>query len=613
VDEQRAGAGARRQISFALRFSRWLLFAGFALTILGGKLWLINTAGSDLPTTDQWDAISESVLRPWLEGRLGAADILRPHNEHRLITTKLYALGLFVANGQWDVYVETVANAIVHTLFAVALLLLAGRWLRGTSLAIFGWLLIALFVAPTSWENTLLGFQVQFYFLLLFSVGHMALALEQDRFTIRWGVGQLCAVLALASMASGFFSSVAVLVTLMIQLSQQRRWTVQQATTAVIAVGGCMGGYLMMTTVPAHEPLHAHGIGRLAWTFLQAEAWPTPVFLPIVFVPGLLFAVRCARRRVIEPGEIILFSLLSWSLLQCAALAYGRGGSTVMSSRYCDLYSFNVALSFLIICTQFNGRTRFWFSAIWLGTVVSSLLIQSRVQWVGPIRGEVENRIVQQANVRSFVQSLDSRQWDKLSWPQVPYPMASALLERLSSPAIRAVLPPSVRRAVFLQANLAAQVPSLPPLLPAPQTPVACSFWSATASPQYWRSATQPASTLPILRFQIAGDLHKANQRLKLVVKSSQGETAVIPDVAPGMRWKWINVVRPAGEWWVEASANDSHGWFALTDPVEVGWGTWLAEKLIKNFRYIIMSGALLLALGLGIASRQSTRNVAES
>jgi len=36
--------------------SRWLLAAGFCLALFGSKLWLIDTAGTDLPVVDQWDA-----------------------------------------------------------------------------------------------------------------------------------------------------------------------------------------------------------------------------------------------------------------------------------------------------------------------------------------------------------------------------------------------------------------------------------------------------------------------------------------------------------------------------------------------------------------------------
>lgn len=179
-----------------LRFlSRWLLLAGFALLIFGGKLWFISAAGSDLPTWDQWDSESEITLRPWLEGRLDASLIFLPHNEHRVITAKLYVLGLFAANRQWSMFVETTANAAVHTLSALLLLLLARRWLTGPWLIPFGGLLVLLFTLPFSYENTLFGFQVPFYLLLLFSLGQIVLTLSHDRFGWRWWGGLLCGVL----------------------------------------------------------------------------------------------------------------------------------------------------------------------------------------------------------------------------------------------------------------------------------------------------------------------------------------------------------------------------------------------------------------------------------
>ena len=133
--------------------TRWLLVAGFCLLIFGGKLWLVSAAGSDLPTWDQWDAEGEVVLRPWLEGWMGLKEIVHPHNEHRVIVTKLFALGLFTLNGQWDGFVETVAAAAVHTLAALLLVLLGRRWLHGAGLALYAALLVLLFTLPFSWEN----------------------------------------------------------------------------------------------------------------------------------------------------------------------------------------------------------------------------------------------------------------------------------------------------------------------------------------------------------------------------------------------------------------------------------------------------------------------------
>ena len=238
---------------------RLLLLAGFGLLIFGAKLWFIRVAGSDLPSWDQWDAEGEVTLRPFVEGWLGQKEILHPHNEHRLITTKLYVLGLFAANGQWDGLLETTVNAALHTGCALLLLLAVSQGLPRPWPVWVGALLVLLFSLPYSWENTLFGFQVQFYFLLLFSLGHLWLTLESDRFSVRWALGQLCGLLAVASLASGFLSAIAILAVLGHRLVRERRWSAQQWTTASLAVAFSLLGWVMKNDVPGHAELRVHG------------------------------------------------------------------------------------------------------------------------------------------------------------------------------------------------------------------------------------------------------------------------------------------------------------------------------------------------------------------
>jgi len=139
---------------------------------------------------------------------------------------------------------------------------------------------------------------------------------------------------------------------------------------------------------------------------------------------------------------------------------------------------------------------------------------------------------------------------------------------------------------------------------------VAVSTWTpAVAAPALeWRSARQAASSLPVLRFRIAGDLGRPGHALSLVVKSAAGEIAVEPDAAPGVRWKTVNVVRPPGEWWLEVRDADPDGWFAFSGPFEVGRWSWLAQKLTHLSFAVILAGLALVATGT-LFARQSPAN----
>jgi hypothetical protein len=586
---------------------RWLLLAGFCLTIFGGKLWLVNTAASDLPTWDQWDAESEVVLRPWLEGWMGAKEIFHPHNEHRVVVTKLFVLGLFIANGQWDALVEIVAGAAVHVLSALALLLLGQRWLRGAWLAAYGGLLILLFTLPFSWENSLFGFQSMFYFLELFSLGQIWLSVEGDRFGTRWAVGQLCGAFAVLTMASGFIASLAVLAVLGHRFVRERRCSAQQITTAGLALIFTLIGWCLKNYVPAHADLQAHSPAQFIDAVLRLLAWPGVAWFPwslLLFLPALYFIVRAARRRETSGPDAVLLGLIAWVLLQVAATAYARGGSdAVLSPRYLDLLAVNVTLGWLLLVREFSGRPRLLIAVIWLAAVLAGLTQQSRQMWEDYVAPYLTRHQRQEGHVRDFLRTGHPDNLMNQPPGDVPYPVGSVLVQRLSSPAIQGIMPASVRRPVALGWSAPTAVP---PTLSGGPWPVALSTWSPPAgSPSVdWRSTRQPATTLPVLRFRIAGDLGEPGNSLRLVVKSSAGDVPVVPDEAPGERWKLVSVFRPAGEWWIEAHGGNSGSWFAFTGPVEVGRWSWFTGKLLKLHVAVILAGFALLAAGAWLGFR---------
>ncbi|MDB6126593.1 MAG: hypothetical protein JWM35_489 [Verrucomicrobia bacterium] len=580
---------------------RWLLLTGFCLLIFGGKLWFIDVAGSDLPSWDAWDAEGEVVFRPWLEGWMHAKEIFHPHNEHRLIVTKLVALGLMTANHQWDGLLESVVSATIHTLSALVLLQLGRLWLKGIPLVLYAALLVFLFTLPFSWENSLFGFQDQFYFLLLFALCHVWLTLRDDSFTTGWVLGQLAGIGGLLSMASGLLSAAAVLMVLGHRLVRERRWSAQQIVSVVLCIGLLIAGWLMKYEVPQHAPLHAHSVGQFITAVLQLLAWPGSALFPwalILFVPAAVFIVRRIRSRATSSAEAIQLGLLSWFLLQCLATAYARGGSgAVLSPRYLDLLALNVALGLVFLVQEFSPRIQRILVPLWVVAIAAGLTQQTRAMWRDYVGPNIGRQQVQEGHVRDFLRTRDSVHLLNKPWGDVPYPVGEVLVQRLTPPVIQEIMPPSVRRSVPVSNGAPTE---LPPSMAAANRPVAVSTWAVPpGAPRFtWRSQTMPATTLPILRFRVAGDLGDATRHGELVIKSATGQEPVRPEDAPGNTWKTVNVFRPSGEWWLEAIAPDPGAWFAFTEPVEVGRWTWAAEKLLKHHLVVMILGALLLGMG---------------
>ena len=141
-----------------------------ALVVIGAKCWMIGRYGNPTPFWDQWDAEGAVLYPRYLGGTLQLADLIAPHNEHRILMTRLWSLLLLELEGYWDPILQMLANTLI--LGAVIAVLVAAfrplltTW-SWTSIAAFTTVMFAL---PFAWENTLQGFNSQWYFLLLISL-----------------------------------------------------------------------------------------------------------------------------------------------------------------------------------------------------------------------------------------------------------------------------------------------------------------------------------------------------------------------------------------------------------------------------------------------------------
>ncbi len=506
--------------------------------------------------------------------------------------------------------VETTVNAAIHTFVAFLLLMLGRKWLRGVWLGAYGALLLLLFSLPFSWENTLVGFQVQFYFLVLFALGHIWLTLRSTRFSPAWGLGQVCGVLGILSMASGFLSAAALLAVLGWTLLTQRRWTAQQAASFALALAMCIAGWQLRNVVPGHDVLKAHTLWEFLWASLRALAWPSPALLPFVAIPGIWFGVRWLRGRTDLPDSNILVGLIVWVALQCLTVAYGRANAGVISSRYLDLYAINVALGFIVLAHELGQNGRRIVPTLWLtGTAISLIAIGTHdFSWTLPNRRH--ETTARDERFAAYIKTQDPNLLLGHSWPEIAYPNASILMSRVASSKIRAILPASVRLPIDLGDDAAPAMRQMPSDFTAKaREPIAFSSYAATGSkPITWRSATMPDTAASFLRFQVAGDLGPKNPHLRLVAKSAAGETALIPDEAPGQHWKSVVLRRPRGAWWIEAYDDDPVAWFAFTQPVEIGPLSLLAHKILKFHAVFLASGFALVLVGLLGWARSAAR-----
>src|SRR5215831_9792768 len=191
----------------SLRLAAWL-FALF-LVILGAKLWVIQLYGSPLPVWDQWSE-ADRFFRPWVEGRLTWHDWFAPHNEHRIVFTRLLDLSVIQLNGRWDTFLQMTINAAIHAGYACALTYCLWNFLGRKNIGLVCLLIVPFFTLPFAAENTVRGFDSQQYLVAIGSLATLlglGFAPPGSRW---WWLGLVTAILNLFTMTSGLLAPLAV-------------------------------------------------------------------------------------------------------------------------------------------------------------------------------------------------------------------------------------------------------------------------------------------------------------------------------------------------------------------------------------------------------------------
>jgi hypothetical protein len=340
-------------------FVVWL--AALFLVVLGARLWVVQLYGSPLLLWDQWYEAGQ-FFKPWLEGHLKWEDFFAPYCEHRILFTRLLDLGVISLNGRLEPLLQMTVNAFICTAYVCGLAFCLWDFLGRKN----GWLVCCLlmpfFALPYAGENTIWAFNSQAYFLAFFSVPALAGLGFGKPGGLRWWIGLAAAVMGLFTMASGLLTPLAVAGLVILRTIKLCRLERQNLITlgACLAVAGL--GAALRADFAGDEFLRAHTFlqfvsalaHNLTWPFFDAPGMALFLALPPVLLAAVYFRPDFRESRAAE----FLLVLGLWSVLQSAALAYGRGnfGETIPASRYMD------KLNVFVIAGLFAAvlLARFW-------------------------------------------------------------------------------------------------------------------------------------------------------------------------------------------------------------------------------------------------------------
>lgn len=624
---------------------RPLLSAGLALSlffIVTGANWAaLDRFGSDLPNWDQWDAEGLNLLAPWFEHDHFVQHLFEPHNEHRVVVTKLQNLALTLLAGQWDARLECVFNAMLQAGIAVAFWLTGRRWLAARWHAPWFVVLAALFALPLAWQNVLGGFHSQQYWLLGLSFAAMAVLPFARSWSTGWWAASFVAAAALLTMGSGFFAAAMVLAVVGFRLL--RRNTTLRAAWPTLALTAVLTavGWFTRVEVSYHESLKAKTAHDFLLSIVHSLQWPAPRAYPwlaaVLWLPWLLVAGRALRvREVVESRRgLTIAALGGWVFVQIAATAYARGvGGDFPASRYMDTLAFGSAVNALALGWLLTppaapahwGRSiaRGAFGIAWLG-VLAWGLCDLAPRNIGIEMPDVKRFYVKaEAHMRGFLATNDPAQ---LAFPDIPYPGAGSLIERLAHPSLRALLPASIHPPLPLKPaagdtgvfreNHASELflDTAPHAGVSPATGGLASLptWGSfgpdgAAAKGRWTSAPLTAPLGGWLKFEMAGQPGQPGTSLELHDARTGALLAEVrPSKTPGDSWRAAYVRAPRAPFVVTAVDASAQRWLAFSAPVEMGTLSYAAWRCAKNGLFVA-EGAAAAALLLGLAAFRSRR-----
>ncbi len=628
------------------------------LLVLGAKWTVVDRFGSDIPNWDQWDAEGLELLAPWFERDNFVTHLLEPHNEHRIVLTKLQNLAVTLLAGQWDSRLECLINAGLHAALAAAFWLAGRRWLDARWHAPLFVTLAALFGLPIACQNILGGFHSQQYWLLGLSFAAIVLLPLARPWSARWFIGALAAALALLTMGSGFFAA-AIVFALMVLRLLRRDVTLRHAwPTIVFALAVVAIGAWTRVEVDYHQQYKVKTAHDFFLSIVRSLQWPVPwdfgsFAAALLWFPWTVVAWRAMRpARGTDPRRAqILAALGGWVLLQVLATAYVRGaGGAYPASRYMDTLGFGMAANALALgwllsrpapalsCAAATPSA----PARSLGRLVRRGLAPTlAVAWIAvlawglrevtmlAVRGELPDAVRYLREAEGYTRAyLTTKDRTDLLSDNIPYPGADSFIERLTRPSLGVLLPVSVRLPLGLTAASPAHrgfernharllhlaTERRHGLSDRTQPLASLPTWGSfgTGGPATigeWRSAPLTAPLGGWLKFETAGHLGEPGVALELHDARTGVRLAnVRPSRIPGDTWRAAYVHAPRQSFIVVARDEDPRRWFAFSSPVEMSTLSYWAWRAGKQGLLIAVSATAAAALlgFLSLARRKS-------
>jgi len=586
-----------------------LLFAGSFLVIFGLRLITLHHYGDRVPNWDYWQ-MPWTVYLPYLDGNLTWQGMIAPVNEHRVFFARLFSLGLFLLNGQWENLYEAMAMSAMHACAATGLALLLWNACRQKHTGVILALVIGATALPFSWENIVWANQSQFYFFVGFSILTIWLLGMHKPFSARWWCGCSAAMAAQFTVGSGMLAPIIVAGLMVYKLLRDAATRKDSAITLAGAVA--LTGFASLFRVKSQSiGMMTKNADQFIQTFGKTMSWPFPESIWIwilIWLPLILFiGLSIMRRPAWTKAEAWTVALGGWVLLNALGVGLFRGAfSTGPISRYMDLTAIGMVanglalflLPSLIKKSSFVDRYYPHLRAGWVILMLAGVVSVTNYELTGPAKIRVEHQQRGIENTRQFMQTDDLNFLLSKKHYEIPHPDPMSLAAWLRSEPMRAILPVSIRDPIPFDADNMIGF-SAPGIYPAYNFDITEPTWGS-----YGREGDRTVGSFlskPIsapkysyLQFSALNRLSCKQKSVTMrMIDASTGKDYRICSSRDSIGdWKSVYVRVPKNPLRFEASDNDYTFWVAFQPPREISTLSYWSFKMIE-------AGPLVFAAGL--------------
>ena len=405
---------------------------------------IIQNYASFWPFWDQWDVEAANLYKDSGVGLSRLGKLFLPHNEHRILMTRLLNGFVFLLFGEWSTLMNMCINMAVYALLIICLL---NEMSKTCDMKYISMTLLFSFVGfliPNHWENILGGIQSQYYLMAFFSLGSIYCAIKDKKL-----VAFSFAACSYFSMAGGVFTF---LILFLIEIALRtvqfnKRISIHYLCLLLLAT---LTALFFTPVVKGHDFLKSTNFCAFLSSFKYLCSWPfDPNYLlllllklPVIFLP---FFQKQIKEKTSKESAYCIYFFYLWITLQQIAISYSRG-MFPSSSRYKDLLVIGCFLSVSLWAIYLNHTENKYKKLILMFICLFFLslnfaFIKSLPKALNEIESKnIENRM-QITNLQNFLNSDFCFEWPKENPVFFSYPSTKRLSTLMQDPQIVKNLP----------------------------------------------------------------------------------------------------------------------------------------------------------------------------